>query len=238
MREIEDEFGRSEYFVYALMNGGAIVRGPLNDLERTPDQNSLACRSSHRQDPIHYENPCGLRSRAAPRHKEPLHRGSGCRHPGPRGYLYLFATHTTRSHRGRSRSCGGTVDLTSRIPQPQSDTAKRRQSGWWVNTAVPVGRGDFPGHASGKNTICSARKPCGIHEWNLPIGSADKFVTFTSHPLPLRSHKLECTLVVRRIIASTSQRRISGTYFRMPQSTFGARSRIAHSARTRKNHAL
>jgi hypothetical protein len=36
MREIEDEFGRSEYFVYALMNGGAIVRGPLNDSSELP----------------------------------------------------------------------------------------------------------------------------------------------------------------------------------------------------------
>src|SRR5258705_1387842 len=75
-----------------------------------------------------------------------------------------------------------TLERKSLMPQPQSDNAKRRQSYWRVRTDVPVGRGDLPGHASGKKTISSACRSCGIHEWSFPIGSADRLVTFIPSP--------------------------------------------------------
>jgi hypothetical protein len=42
--------------------------------------------------------------------------------------------------------------------------ANFRQSNCLVKTAVPVGNGDFPGHASGKKTTFSALKSWGSHE--------------------------------------------------------------------------
>jgi hypothetical protein len=88
----------------------------------------------------------------------------------------------------------GNEERTSLMPHPQSETANRRQSLCRVRTAVPVGSGDFPGHASGRNTTCSASRSWRIHEWSFPRGLAEKFVIFTNAPSLLRMTTLPGTI--------------------------------------------
>ncbi len=97
----------------------------------------------------------------------------------PKPPLFVRMRSATRFHRAPSNSETEREERTSRMPHPQSETAKRRQSDCLVRTAVPVGNGDFPGHASGRNTTCSGSRSCGIHECSFPIGSAERFVIFT-----------------------------------------------------------
>jgi len=102
----------------------------------------------------------------------------------PKLPLLALKWSATAFHRELSKSLSGTEERSNLMPQPQSETAHRRQSSCRVRTAVPAGSGDLPGQASGKKKTCSARRSCGIHECSPPRGSADKLVIFTASPPP------------------------------------------------------